>query len=278
MGMGLSAIWLACACADGDARQDDAAQGGVTWTLDIAPIVADHCVGCHQEGGIAPFAMQEYAQAKPWASAMADAVEHGRMPPFLAQETDECQPRLPWAHDLRLTLAQKSKLRFWANAGAPEGPLSSGSTEARQRAPGRLAREDVVMRMPEPIEVEGDHDTHACIVVDPSFDRDRYVTGRQITAGNARVLHHVISYVVLPGRNPDGSDRDKQQLEAAAVAAGGTVSASPLVTRENVSRIVSHGSGSASGNRISTARSLYAPGSPWYATFDVGPGADTAAD
>ena len=39
--------------------------------------------------------------------------------------------------------------------------------------------------------------------------------------------------------------------------------ASPLVTRENTSRTVSQGSGSASGKSDPTARSLYAPGSPW---------------
>ena len=40
--------------------------------------------------------------------------------------------------------------------------------------------------------------------------------------------------------------------------------ASPLVTRENTSRTLSHGSGSASasGKTPRTARSLYAPGSP----------------
>ena len=39
--------------------------------------------------------------------------------------------------------------------------------------------------------------------------------------------------------------------------------ASPLVTRENTSRTVAQGSGSASGKSDPTARSLYAPGSPW---------------
>ena len=39
-------------------------------------------------------------------------------------------------------------------------------------------------------------------------------------------------------------------------------SASPLVTRENTSRTVSQGSGSASGNEDRTARSLNAPTSP----------------
>ena len=214
--MVLCLVYLCGACVDDDAtRVGSAAQSGVTWTLDIAPLVADHCLGCHQKGGIAPFSMQEYASAKGFAFAMAEAVEHGRMPPFLANETPECQPRLPWARDLRLTSEQKSKLRAWANAGAPEGPEPAAGTQPRKPTLTALAREDVVMRLPEPIEVQGDEDIHTCIVVDPGLDRDRYVIGRQVTAGNARVLHHVVGYVVPPGRNPDGTKRNKPQLEAA---------------------------------------------------------------
>jgi len=210
-------LLLACACSayDDDATLSNyASVGGVTWESDIALLVADKCVGCHQRGGIAPFSMQDYASARAWAPAMADAVEQGRMPPFLADETEHCQPRLPWAQDLRLTRSQKRTLRAWAQAGAPEGERAEGVTRAQPELV-RLPREDVVMRLPEPIEVRGDRDIHTCVLVDPGLDRDSYVTGRLVTAGNARVLHHVVSYVVMPGKNADGSDRDKRQLEAA---------------------------------------------------------------
>jgi hypothetical protein len=51
-------------------------------------------------------------------------------------------------------------------------------------------------------------------VVDPDVEENVYVRGRLITSGNNKVLHHVVSYIVAPGRNEDGTDRTKAQLEA----------------------------------------------------------------
>src|SRR5262249_18790969 len=42
-----------------------------------------------------------------------------------------------------------------------------------------------------------------------------YVVGRLIHSGNDRVLHHVVSYVLAPGNNDDGTPRTKPQLIAA---------------------------------------------------------------
>ena len=72
----------------------------VTWHEDIAPLVTEKCSSCHEEEGIAPFSFESYENAKKYAGLMVEAVESGRMPPWLAEDTDECQPRLPWKDDL----------------------------------------------------------------------------------------------------------------------------------------------------------------------------------
>ena len=43
------------------------------------------------------------------------------MPPWGAQDTAECKPRLPWNHDERLTDVEIKTIGDWASAGAPEG-------------------------------------------------------------------------------------------------------------------------------------------------------------
>lgn len=191
-----------------------------TWHEHIAPLVKEKCSGCHQEGGIAPFSVESYAEAKDFASVMVNAVEEGVMPPFLAQETDECAPRLPWQSDLRLSDEEKGLLREWARAGAPEGDPKKAA--ALPEPPSlELPREDVVLRLPAPITVSGNKDLHTCVIVDPKLTEDVYVTGRQIIAGNEKVLHHVVSYVIAPGTNEDGTPRTKAQLEAALQAEKG---------------------------------------------------------
>lgn len=209
------------AAAESDSDSSSAASADApTWHQDIAPLVALKCGACHKEGGIAPFSVRSYEAAKPFAGPMAKAVEDGRMPPFLAQETDECKPKLPWMEDLRLSSDEKALLRAWADAGAPLGDPDSAAEVKLPRAV-ELEREDVVMTVPKEIVTEGGKDLHTCAIVDPEFEQDEYVVGRLITAGNPKILHHVVSYIIEPGsvEDPPGSGtmrpRTKAELEAA---------------------------------------------------------------
>ena len=172
-----------------------------TWHGHIAPIVVKRCSACHTRGGVGPFPLDSYAAAAPLAGSMVEAVDSGRMPPFLADETDACTPRHAYADDTRLTSEQKALLREWASSGAPEGDARRAAAIERPRALG-LAREDAVMQLPSPIAVEhGSHgDLHTCLIVDPKLARDVYVVGRHITPGNDKVLHHVVTYVLKPQR------------------------------------------------------------------------------
>jgi hypothetical protein len=192
----------------------------VTWHLDVAPIVVEKCSGCHREGGVAPFSMESYESAKPFAKQIAEAAEEGRMPPFLAQDTKDCTPRLPWLNDIRLSDAEKKTLRAWADAEAPEGDADEAA-ELIQPAKAVLEREDAILTIPEEVTVSGNKDLHRCVIIDPKIEEDSYVIGRLITAGNPAVLHHVVSYVILPGTNEDTTPRTKAQLEEAVKAQKG---------------------------------------------------------
>jgi hypothetical protein len=44
-----------------------------TWHEDVAPIVVGSCAECHHAGGIAPFPLVTYEDARPWAEVMAQA-------------------------------------------------------------------------------------------------------------------------------------------------------------------------------------------------------------
>jgi hypothetical protein len=203
----------------GDAQVPTAADAGIalsftpTWHEHIAPLVSEKCSSCHKQNGIAPFSVQSYEEVKGFAKSMASAVERGSMPPFLAQETAECTPVHKYANDKRLTAEQKALLRAWADAGAPAGdPAKAAPVTPPART--TLAREDVIMPLPEPIVVEKNEkgDIHTCVVVDPKLDRDVYVTGRQITSGNDKVLHHVVSYVIKPLKS-DNTPVTKPQMD-----------------------------------------------------------------
>ena len=175
----------------------------ITWHQDIAPIVAKKCSGCHESGGIAPFSLETYAAAAPFAALMLDAVERRVMPPFLAESTEECQPRLGFKDDPRLTGAERELLRDWVEGGAPEG---DPKTAAPLPLPPDLELEDadIHLKIPASVTVAGNEDLYICFSVDPGFIDDAWIDGVQVVPGNDKVVHHVIVYL--------DPDRGSEQL------------------------------------------------------------------
>jgi len=87
-----------------------------TYYTDVQPIIEAHCSSCHIDGGIAPFALQNGADAVKWAARIAAVTKNGYMPPWTAG------PESPaFLNDRRLGAATKQILSDWAAAGAPLG-------------------------------------------------------------------------------------------------------------------------------------------------------------
>ena len=70
------------ACGD-DAPPAAAPPAALTFWGDVAPIFNDKCVKCHQAGGIAPFRLDRYEDARQHGLAAAAATKAGVMPPYL---------------------------------------------------------------------------------------------------------------------------------------------------------------------------------------------------
>jgi len=193
--LALSIITLAAGCSSSSTDAPDVAGGGgeVTWHGQIAPLVSSRCVGCHQDGGVAPFSLERYEDAFPHARGMAEQTRLGTMPPFLAQETEECVPRHGWKEDLRLTEAEKALFSRWHEANAPEG---DGSRAAPLPEPISLSLEnpDLSVAITSPVVLDGGQDQFFCHVMDTGLTEDTWVDAVQVVAGNQRVVHHVLVY------------------------------------------------------------------------------------
>ncbi|RPI52757.1 MAG: cytochrome c, partial [Acidobacteria bacterium] len=78
-----SAILLATLAGVSTTAQQSAADAP-TFTRDVAPILFKHCVGCHRPGEAAPMSLVTYESARPFARAIANAVDKRTMPPWHA--------------------------------------------------------------------------------------------------------------------------------------------------------------------------------------------------
>lgn len=186
-----------------------AASGGPTFHKDVKPVLEAHCQKCHTAGGLAPFALVTYEDAKVRSPAMVSETAAKRMPPWGAQDTAECKPRLPWAHDERLSEAEIKLLADWDAAGTPEGnPQDSPPS----RAVAALDLEGVTdtLAPKNAFTASGDRDQFRCFVLDNPYPDGVYVTGVHVVPGNKKVVHHAVVFtdpngIAAAKAGPDGS-------------------------------------------------------------------------
>jgi hypothetical protein len=169
-----------------------------TWHQDIAPIVTEKCGGCHRDGGIAPFSIQTYEQAAPWATLSLEAILANDMPPWGQDNTDECQPRHGFKDDPRLSAEELALFEGWIAHGTPEGDPDSA---AQLPEPPVLELDDADLRITtDEITLEPGKDQFWCFVLDPGFDSPQLIDATQIVAGNEKIVHHVLIYLDESGQ------------------------------------------------------------------------------
>jgi hypothetical protein len=203
------------ACSGGSSPTNTGGGGGSgpaagpTFHKDVEPILQKHCQSCHAPGKIAPFSLMTYEEAKPMAGLMATRAIDKSMPPFGAQSTSECMPRLGWLHDLRLDDKEITTLANWAGAGAPEGSPADAPPPLTPGADG-LPGVDLEVKPQTPFVASGDNDQFRCFVLDPQLTTTRFLNGSHVVAGNPKVVHHALVYLDVNGDSaalagPDGS-------------------------------------------------------------------------
>jgi len=171
----------------------DGLPGQVTWHEHIAPLVQEKCLSCHNEGGIAPFVIETYDQAKEWASSMQRAISDGTMPPWGAQETDECESIGAYRDDIRLSAEQKELFSKWITDGRLEGDVKS-APEFVQALSLTLPEPSRSLSIPSAVTVEGTSDEFVCFTLDPQITEPVWLTGSQIQAGNSAIVHHALVF------------------------------------------------------------------------------------
>jgi hypothetical protein len=91
----------------------------VTFAKDVAPILLENCVSCHQEGGLGPMELVTYETARDYAPLIKMKVLHRQMPPgWNIEKTIGIQE---FKNDPSLSNEEVETIARWADAGAPLG-------------------------------------------------------------------------------------------------------------------------------------------------------------
>jgi len=200
------------AVSDGSRRGSEAAVAtGPTYAHDIAPLLARHCVECHQPGRIGPFALTGYEDAVAWAATAKERIDAGVMPPWHADPAFG-----HFANERRLSDEEKRLFDAWIAAGAPRGDdCPSADATSRRSVPAAaedawaIGRPDRIVSIPKPVAIPAQGLLeYVNVVVDPGFMHDVWVRGAEVRPSATQSVHHCTVMIAPPGCN--GSERGAQ--------------------------------------------------------------------
>jgi len=165
-----------------------------TFYKNVLPILQEHCQSCHRAGEVAPMPLATYEQTRPWAGAMAHAVEMKMMPPWFAD------PRYGrFANDVSLTEQQIATIVAWAEGGTAAGDAHDAPAP-RKRAEGwNIPQPDLVLKMPKAVQIpERGEVEYTYEIVPTHFAEDRWVQMSEFRPGSPAHVHHAVVYIRPP--------------------------------------------------------------------------------
>ncbi len=175
-----TSLWMTQGCAP----------SAPTWYGDVQPIAQGRCAGCHYEGGIGGFSLENYASAAEWKDAIASSVSSRTMPPWSAADGPN------YTYDWTLSDEQIATVVAWAEAGGPEGDQDAPG-QALAPVGSSLSRIDLEVGMNEAYSPREDwDDDYRCFPLEWPGTENTHITGFNARPGNDALVHHVAAYLI----------------------------------------------------------------------------------
>ena len=175
----------------------------ISYTKQVAPILAQKCFGCHSSGNIGPIKLSNYDKVHGVSDMIQEVVLARRMPPWHADRQYGV-----FENNSALSLDESRTLLRWIEQGAKrdegDDPLAA---EVPPSSDWALGKPDIIVSLPEveKIPATGVLD-YRRIKVKAPFEEDVWVKGVVAKPGNSRVVHHIIVRVKAPGQKGDDPD------------------------------------------------------------------------
>jgi peroxiredoxin len=183
------------------------AEGGVTYTRQVARILQKNCQACHRPGQIGPMALLSYDDAAAWSETIREVLQDGRMPPWRAD------PRYgKFVNDRSISKEDRATLLAWIEQGCPKGDDRDLPPPQKFPENWRIGKPDAVFSMDRESTVPAKAPTRGLpyryFMVATDFPEDRWIQAAEARPGNRSVVHHIIVYVTERGKRP-GNHEDK---------------------------------------------------------------------
>jgi hypothetical protein len=180
------------------------AQGQVTFTKDVAPILESRCQVCHRPNTFAPMSLLTYEEARPWAKSIKQKVAAREMPPWYIDKNVGVRH---FKNDVSLSDQEIATIVKWVDGGAPKGnPADMPPPRKFDDSDQWHLRPDLIVKLPKDriVPAKG-ADQWIDVLVDAGLTEDRYIKGIEVKPITGfRAVHHVTTSM----KNEEDADGD----------------------------------------------------------------------
>jgi Flp pilus assembly protein TadD/mono/diheme cytochrome c family protein len=163
-----------------------AAQGSVTWSGQIAPLVYGNCTTCHHPGGVGPFSLLTYQDARLWGPKMAAVTSSRYMPPWLPEPGYG-----DFADERRLSNEQIALIAKWVAAGMPEGDAATAPRLPVYSETWQYGTPDLILSVERPFALAASgSDVFRNFVLPYPLKQTHYIRAMEIRPVVSRIVHH----------------------------------------------------------------------------------------
>jgi hypothetical protein len=161
----------------------------ISYAKDIAPIIQDRCVSCHEPGGLGPMPFTSYEKVKGFAPMIREVIRTQRMPPW------HPDPNIGhFKDDEGLSAAQTRTLVHWIEAGAPRGAGDDPLTKVKFESPEwPYGKPDLVLDVPAfEIPANGTIEYQSPFVVNPEKE-GHWLRASAFKVDQHQAVHHILT-------------------------------------------------------------------------------------
>ena len=187
-GICCAAALVACMGCSGGSSGPDAGAPVLPYYGEVQALFQEHCQSCHVTGGVAPFPLESYEDARAQAPYIANAVESRRMPPW--KPAEGCRALQA---SRRLSDADAATLVAWASGGTPQGDRAKSIPFTPP--PAGLPWVDLTLVPDQPYTPKSAlSDDYHCFLLQPGLSVDRWLIGVDVDPGQRQLVHHVLLF------------------------------------------------------------------------------------
>ena len=159
---------------------------------DVAPIIRDKCVSCHNPKGIGPMDFIRYEDIVGRGRMFSHVIREGLMPPWYLADNLE----LEFENDLSLGVKEKALLLKWAETGFKKGKAFQNKSLWKERK--KKWKADYVISLPEKVVVPEEGFLYHHFIIDPKFKEDKWIKYIDFVM-KPKIIHHARVLVLKPG-------------------------------------------------------------------------------